>query len=307
MLNLSDVVTCKRVMNYKGLDLEYTTGLSGEVYLNAQHCLNIVQSENQFGYVQDMDDFVYLLKKFDCLSKSISRYDNQVIADYLFYSNIEINTMVKLSGKAKCEHLNKFLKEAKETIAKIGFYVPEPEMKHEDRRKNQDRNLSSTLDLAALAEGAYRQGVYEENLYLDVANMISNIVFEADIETVRLNYGLYYEDFLSDSITDYEYDMVAYCCKVVSYLLRYSDIGLYGLDVFVSGALQAAMESYSRPANRGKKVLAKTENDAIAGIFDKAGYNMSFNDASEYQDDNRRLRKKTRLSQEEIDEFKRYM
>lgn len=306
MLNLSDVITCKRVMEYKGVELEYTTGLSGEVYLNAQHCLCLVQSDNQFGYIRDMEDLAYILKKFDCLAKSISRYDNQIIADYLFYGNIEINTMIKLSGKVKCDKLNKFLKEAKETIGKLGFYVPDPEMKHEDKRKNQDRNLSSRLDLASLAEAAYRQGVFEENLYLDIANMISNIVFEADIETVRLNYGLYYDDFLSDSITDYEYDMIAYCCKVVSYLLRYSDIGLYGLDVFVSGALQAAMESYSKPANRGKKI-PKNENDTIASIFDKASYNMQYGDIGENSHEGKKLRKKTHLSQEEIDEFKRYM
>ena len=45
MLNLVDVLTCKRIMVYEGSMIEYTTGLSGEVYLNTQDILHVLQRE----------------------------------------------------------------------------------------------------------------------------------------------------------------------------------------------------------------------------------------------------------------------
>ena len=62
MLNLNDVLTCKRIMEYEGCVIEYTTGLN-DVYLNPQDCLYVMKNVhgNHFGYMQDMEDLVYLL------------------------------------------------------------------------------------------------------------------------------------------------------------------------------------------------------------------------------------------------------
>lgn len=308
MLNLTDVLKCKRVLNYHGMDLEYTTGLGNEVYLNPQHCLNIIHSlyNKHFGYVQDMEDFVYLLKKFNCLNKCVASYDNVIIADYLYYNNISLEIMLKLTGKAKCEKFNKFLKEARDIICKYGVYLPDPAMKHEDKRKNTDRNLSRSMDLSSISEGAYKLGMFEDQLYLEVADIISDIVFGVDMETIRLNYGLYYEDYLSDSITDYEYDMITYCCKVASYLLKYSDMSLYGLNIFIRDALNEALKDYTEPVNKSVINKAVNESQVISDIFKS---NADSSDLEPISDNiyGRRLKKKTYLSKDEINEFKKYL
>ena len=76
-------------------------------------------------------------------------------------------------------------------------------MKHYDRRKNNEKNLAETFDLKALSEGAYRLNVYEDNLYVDIVNTISNIVFNNDIESIRFNLNMLYDDYLSDYIKYY--------------------------------------------------------------------------------------------------------
>ena len=80
MLNLVDVLTCRRVMVYKGQEIEYTTGLCNEVYLNTEHCLNLVQNLNV--NVCYMEDLVYLLRKHNILGNAISKYDDIIIINY---------------------------------------------------------------------------------------------------------------------------------------------------------------------------------------------------------------------------------
>lgn len=302
MLNLNDVLTCKRVMDYQGYDLEYTTGLCDEVYLNPDHCLAIIQNlhSNNFGFVNYMEDLVYLLKKYDCLSKSLSRFEDVIISNHLYSSYINIDAMIKLSDKVKCDKLSKFLKHAKKIINQYGLYVPEPKMAHYDKRQNTEKNLAVTLDMQALEDGAYRLGEYTDNLYVGLADVISNIVFGTDIESLRLDYNLYYDDYLSDVISDYEYDMIAYCCKVASYILKYSNIGIYGIEIFVREALNEAMSNYEKKAIRSTRG-GKNENEVIGDLFDKANYSVN-NDEFD-----KPLKKRKYISQEELDDFKKYI
>ena len=296
-LNLNDVLTCRRMMDYQGICIEYTTGLE-EVFINPQDCFNVmVQSkDDNFGYLQSLDDVVFLLKKHHCLSKSLMYYDDVVIADYLYSNNINIDLMIKLCDKMKCNKFKTFLVNAKETILKYGLYVPEPKMKHYDKRTNSEKNLAHTLDLNALDEGAYRMNQYTENVYLDLSNAICNVVFGRDLESMRYQFNMLYDDYLSDYITDYEYDMIAYCCKVASYLLKYSDIGIYGIEVFVKNALDVAIEEFSGSKSKGR--TSSGEAEAINDIFDRAMYNV--------EEPQRKLKKKSKYSQDEIDEFKKY-
>ena len=296
-LNLNDVLTCRRMMDYQGICIEYTTGLE-EVFINPQDCFNVmVQSKgDNFGYLQSLDDVVFLLKKHHCLSKSLMYYDDVVIADYLYSNNINIDLMIKLCDKMKCNKFKTFLVNAKEIILKYGLYVPEPKMKHYDKRTNSEKNLAHTLDMNALDDGAYRMGWYTENAYVELANSICNLVFGRDLESLRYQFNMLYEDYLSDYITDFEYDMVAYCCKVASYLLKYSDIGIYGIEVFVKNALDVAIEEFSGSKSKGR--TSSGEAEAINDIFDRAMYNV--------EEPQRKLKKKSKYSQDEIDEFKKY-
>ena len=310
MLNLNDVLTCKRIMEYEGCVIEYTTGLN-DVYLNPQDCLYVMKNVhgNHFGYIQDMEDIVYLLKKNKCINKGLINYENDILVNYLYSNNINIDMIIKLSEKVNCERFTKFLNKAKTTINKYGLYVPEPKMKHYDRRRNNEMNLAETLNLEDLSIGANRLGIYEDQLYLDVADAVANIVFGNSMENVRMNYDLLYGDYLSNRITDYEYDMIAYCCKVISYLLRYSDIGVYGMEIFTRHALIVAMKEYNKPVERSEGSRSG-ESGMIQQIFDKAVNNVPVEDYDYEEYDNyqpTKLRKKTHLSEDEINEIKRYL
>lgn len=296
-LNLNDVLTCRRVMVYEGSWIEYTTNLS-EVYVNPYDCFKLMVNINHFGYLQNLDDLAFLLKKHNLLSKSISMYDNDTIAAYLCDNGINIDLIIKLCNKLKSDKLESFLVNAKEVILKYGLYVPEPKMKHYDKRKNNEKNLAETLDMNALDDGAYRMNQYTENVYLDLATSVCHVVFGRDLETLRYEFNMLYEDYLSDYITDYEYDMVAYCCKVASYLLKYSDIGIYGIEVFMKTALEVALEEFSG-YNSNSNRSSFGEAEAINNIFDKATYNIN--------EQPRKLKKKPHLTQDEIDEFRKYL
>lgn len=300
-VNLKDILECKRVMNYGNVVIEYTTGLDA-VYLNPYDILYVMTNvHNEFGYVQTLEDLVYLLDKNNCLSKSLSVFEHVTIADYIHEHNINIDMVIKLADKVKCNKFKQFLVEAKDIINKYGIYVPEPKMKHYDRRTNNERNLAVTFDLNAVTEAAYRLGMYEDNLYLDVVNVISNIVFNNDIESVRFNLNMLYEDYLSDYITDYEYDMIAYCSRVASYIMKYSDIGVLGIEVFTRGALDVALRDFDKNKYKDKR---RTDS-VVDNIFDRAMYNNNNNEL-EYNE-NDKMYKKKHLTDKEIEDFKKYL
>ena len=301
-LNLKDVLECKRIMNYGNVFIEYTTGLDA-VYVNPQDVLYVMQNvHKEFGYVQTLEDLVYLLDKHGCLSKAMTAYDHVIIANYLYENHINIDMVIKLADKVKCNKFKQFLVEAKNIIKNYGVYVPEPKMKHYDKRANNEKNLATTFDLSALSDGAYRLGVYEDSLYLDVANAISHIVFNNDLESIRFNLGMMYEDYLSDFITDFEYDMLAYCSKVASYILKYSDVGVYGIEVLTRGALDVALRDFNKT---DYKRSVTSNNSVVESIFDRAMYNVNKNDL-EY-DENDVMYKTKHMSDKEIEDFKKYL
>lgn len=303
MLKLEELLTCRRIMNYEGCNIEYTTGLN-EVYVNPSDCLYVIQNmfSNNFGYVNDLRDLVYLLTKHKCLSKVIASFDTETLEDYLWFNYINIDIIINLCDKVKCNKFKDFLTNARKVILEFGLYVPEPKMRHYDKNRNTDKNLAETLDLHALSDYAYRTNSYEDNVYIGLANAISRIVFNRDLESIRIYYDMLYEDYVSDYITDYEYDMIAYCCKIATYLLKYSDISIEGMEIFIKLALDNAMEEFDNKSYRNRSNFG--ESQAINNIFDKAMNNVDYN---EYEEPQRRLEKRKQLSDEEIEEFKRYL
>ena len=299
-VNLKDVLECKRIMNYGDIVIEYTTGIDA-VYVNANDILFVMQNaHSEFGYVQTLEDLVYLLEKNHCLSKSLSAFDHVEIADYLYENHINIDSIIKLADKCKANKFKQFLTEAKDIINKYGLYVSNPKMKHYDRRRNNERNLAETFDLNVLGPAASRLGMYEDNLYVELANVVSLIVFHNDIESVRYNLNMLYEDYLSDYISDFEYDMIAYCCKIISYLLKYSDVGLYGVEVLTKMALDVAMRDFDRNKYDEKK---RATTNLVDSIFDKALYG---NNELEYNE-HEVMYKKEKVSDKDVEDFRRYM
>ena len=298
-VNLKDVLECKRMMNYGDIVIEYTTDLDA-VYVNANDILFVMQnSHNEFGYVQSLEDLVYLLEKHGCLSRSLSAYDHVTIADYLYNNHMNIDMVIKLADKCKANKFKQFLVEAKDTINKYGLYVPDPKMKHYNRRNNNERNLSDTVDLQAVADGAYKLGLYTDNAYIAIADTVTSIVFNMDLETLRCSLNMLYDDFVSDYISDYDFDMVAYCCKVMSYLLKYSDLGLEGLEVFTKAALEIAASEYD--GSKYQTNFNGSTGDMIGELFDT----FTTNDL-EYNS-KQKIYKKPQVSKSEVDDLKKYL
>lgn len=299
-INLKDVLECRRIMNYGDVVIEYTTGIDS-VYVNANDILFVMQNvHKEFGYVQTLEDLVYLLDKNKCLSRHLSAFDHVEIADYLYENHINIDSIIKLADKCKANKFKQFLTEAKDIINKYGLYVPDPKMKHYDKRRNNEKNLAETFDINVLTNAAGRMGMYEDNLYVEVANAVSLIVFNNDIESIRYNLNMMYDDYLSDFISDFEYDMMAYCCKVMTYLLRYSDIGMYGIEVLTKIALDVAMRDFDRNKYDEKK---RATTNLVDSIFDKALYG---NNELEYNE-HEVMYKKEKVSDKDVEDFRRYM
>ena len=299
-INLKDVLECRRIMNYGDVVIEYTTGIDS-VYVNANDILFVMQNvHKEFGYVQTLEDLVYLLDKNKCLSRHLSAFDHVEIADYLYENHINIDSIIKLADKCKANKFKQFLTEAKDIINKYGLYVPDPKMKHYDKRRNNEKNLAETFDINVLTNAAGRMGMYEDNLYVEIANAVSLIVFNNDIESIRYNLNMMYDDYLSDFISDFEYDMMAYCCKVMTYLLRYSDIGMYGIEVLTKIALDVAMRDFDRNKYDEKK---RATTNLVDSIFDKALYG---NNELEYNE-HEVMYKKEKVSDKDVEDFRRYM
>ena len=299
-INLKDVLECRRIMNYGDVVIEYTTGIDS-VYVNANDILFVMQNvHKEFGYVQTLEDLVYLLDKNKCLSRHLSAFDHVEIADYLYENHINIDSIIKLADKCKANKFKQFLTEAKDIINKYGLYVPDPKMKHYDKRRNNEKNLAETFDINVLTNAAGRMGMYEDNLYVEIANAVSLIVFNNDIESIRYNLNMMYDDYLSDFISDFEYDMMAYCCKVMTYLLRYSDVGMYGIEVLTKIALDVAMRDFDRNKYDEKK---RATTNLVDSIFDKALYG---NNELEYNE-HEVMYKKEKVSDKDVEDFRRYM
>jgi hypothetical protein len=78
----------------------------------------------------------------------------------------------------------------------------------------------------------------------------------------------------------------------------YSDVGVYGVEVFTTNALNMALQD----VETGKiKYSAPKNTSIISEIFD----NATHNDELEYTEE--RMRPRQEVSQKDVDDYKRYM
>lgn len=297
--NINDVLSCRRVMEYKGVTIEYVTDIDG-VKVNPYDMMTLMQHVfRDFGHIQTIDDLAYLLSKHKCLPRYLATFELRLVADYMHENMVSLSVFTKLGKACKAKEFETFLKSARDTINKYGVYLPDPTMKHYDRRKNNERNLADTLDLKALEHGSYRLGLYTDNAYIAVADAVTRIVFNRDLEDLRCQLGMLYDDYVSDYVSDYDFDTIAYCCKVMSYLLKYSDISIDGLEILTKMALDVAESEYS--GNKYQTDFNKSTGDMIGNIFDT----FTTNDL-EYNE-NQRVTKKNAISKSEVDDLKKYL
>lgn len=301
-IGLADVLNCIRVMNYNGNNIQYITGISsGDVQLSALDCFEVLKNDTRsIGYVVDLTDFVTMMTKSNTISKSILMSFNDVeIADYLSDTYIPINTVIGICDQYKADMFRNFLRKAKTTISDIGLYLENSSFINAQKRSCTDKNLADSLDLKALSDYAYKNNMDDNFTYLEICNMVSDIVFSDNLENVRINLNLYFDDYLCNFITQEEYNEIHFCCKVISYLMNYSDISLNGIEIFTRIALNSVITKSN-----------KTQSQTGLKRRETNGYNSLNDSVEEYNDDESVYYKpltKRAESNKELNDFKRNM
>ena len=80
-------------------------------------------------------------------------------------------------------------------------------------------------------------------------------------------------------------------------MLKYSDIGVYGIEIFTRGALNAAMKDFDK-----NKYKSKERTNVVGEIFDRAVYK-----ANELEYSEERMVPRKQVSDTDVEDFKRYL
>lgn len=247
MIELNSVLNCVRVMDYKGTPIHYTTDICNEVKISSGDMAKVLSDNSRTSY--NVVDLFDLMVKANLISPAIfNSFQERKILNEFSNQYINIDVFIKLCDNYGEKAISKFLIKAKNQINEIGLYIGEINYKGYDKRKCSDKNLSSTLSLNAVSSYADLNNMGAEDVYVEVCNIVSNLVFGKDLHEVRSDYGMYFDDYLCDMMTQAEFDEVSFLCSVISYMLKYSDISFKGMEIFCFIALQAYHKHYT-PVN----------------------------------------------------------
>lgn len=292
MISIQDVVTCVRVMEYAGVSIHYTSGIcKSDIKVSALDCFMVMRKTGtkKIGYVVDLYDMKHMLEKAGVLSTAISEtFTEEKILYYLENEYVPLDIIAAVAEHYGLKDFRQFLLKAKDQIYDLGCYIGEDAViRHENKKQNTDQNLSNYLDLDALGEYADFNAIYPDTVYIDVCDTIAQIVFGDRMEDVRYNLNLYTDDYLSDHIHQEEYDEICFLCRVMSYLMKYSDISMEGMGIFCNMALRNAkrlgrtyttdgIKDYQKPA------VKRTENNKP--VYDNIGesYTTMSHDEKDY-------------------------
>lgn len=288
MIDLKSVLECVRGMNYRGINIRYITGVCNEVRLSMDDCIEVLRrnESGRVGYVNDSYDMLNILGDSGAISKAVyETFQEHKIVYELEDHYINIDSMLKVCDSYKLNEFKKFLVDAKKQINEFGSYIDYTVFMSLDKRKCNDRNLSNTLQLDVIGRYADLNGMASEDVYVEICDIVASIVFGTTMEEIRSRYGLYFEDYLCDSITQFEFDKITFLCSVISYLLKYSDLSLRGVEILADMASRAFITNY-KPKEYNYKNFKRTNKS------DDDPYLTPLKDKKE---------------SEELEDFKRYM
>lgn len=247
MIELNSVLNCVRVMDYKGTPIHYVTDICNEVKLLSGDIVNVLSNNSRQSY--GIVDLFELMVRANLITPAIfNSFQERKIINELSNQYINIDIFIKLCDNYGEKAISKFLTKAKKQINELGLYVGEINYSGYDKRKCSDRNLSSTLSLNAVKSYADLNNMGADEVYVEACNIVSNLVFGKDLHEVRSDYGLYFDDYLCDMMSQTEFDEVSFLCSVISYMLKHSDISFKGMEVFCFMALQSYHQQY-KPIN----------------------------------------------------------
>lgn len=248
MIVLEDVLGCVRVMSYRGMNINYTSGITVEdTKLSAYDvfCALKATGTNKLGYTEDIMDLISMCEKAGVISKAITlSFEEVKLYDYLMDAYIPIDSVIKIAREYKIEKFEKFLVKAKKQIGEIGCFVDDISFNVNNKKKNNDQNASSALDLQAVDAYAKLNGISFEDAYIGACDVINNIVLGDTTENMRMKLNMFSDGFISEYISQREYDEVVLLSKVMTYLMWYSDISFEGMGIFCHMVLKGMSDSY---------------------------------------------------------------
>lgn len=306
MIVLNDVLNCERVMSYRGINIRYTSGITPEdTKLSAYDVFYAVKSIGpaKLGYVEDIMDLVNMLEKSGAISKAIAlSFEEMKIYDYLTEAYIPIDSVLKITSHYQIESLGKFLADAKKQIGELGCYVQDLVFNVNNKAMNNDQNASSALNLQSVQYYADLNELSFEEAYIEACDVINNIVFGASTENVRMNLNMFSDGFISEHISQREYDEVVLLSKTISYLMQYSNISFEGMGIFCHMVLKGMGGKY-KGSNTERTGHYAYESQPMPV---RKKQEIDYEDYNEYDDDpfNIPIKKK---KDNDVENFKKFM
>ena len=308
MIILEDVLGCERVMNYRGMNIRYTSGITAEdTKVSAYDAFYALKAygTSKVGYVEDIMDLVTMCEKAGVISKAIKlSFEEVKIYDYLMDAYISIDSVIAIAKQYKIDNFEKFLVKAKKQIAELGCFVDDINFNVNDKKKNNDQNASSALDLQAVEAYANLNGMSFEDAYIGACDVINNIVLGDNTENMRLKLNMFTDGFISEYITQREYDEVVLLSKVMSYLMWYSDISFEGMGIFCHMVLKGMSDSYRGGYTDRTRHYSYDEPMPVIRKNQEIDYNDKY---SEYDDEDPFTMPIKKKKDTDVENFKKFM
>lgn len=289
MIELRSVLECVRGMDYKGVNIHYVTGVCNEVRLSMDDCIEVLRryDNGRIGYINDSYDMLDVLGKSGAISKAVyETFQEHKIVYELEDHYINIDSMITVCEFYKINDFKKFLVKAKKQINEFGSYIDHTTFVSLDKRNCNDRNLSNSLYLDVVSRYADINNMVSEDVYVEICDIVAGIVFGCTMEEIRSRYGLYYEDYLCDSISQFEFDKITFICSAITYLLKYSDLSLRGVEILADMASRAFTTNYQPKEYNYKNFRRNNKSEDVDPYLAPL---------------------KNKKESEELEDFKRYM
>lgn len=267
-VDLMDIV---KNMDYKGNDIHYYTGIcKNEVFISLADVLDIISHNKR----TELLDTEKVLIKAGVIPEYIKNMRPYFIESYINNQCVIYTAVIKVCEYYGEKDLQIFINNAVKMINEIGFYVEGLRYNYTNRKKNREPNVSDLLRMSDI-EKYYNNskilnwGYRVENIYQDVVDMISNLVFDTDIANLRYDRNINYDEKVSDFVTDREFNQLSIVSKIFSYMLSCNyDLSLEYIEFLASKVLETKC-SKPKDANivTGEFEYEDDESDPYKNVF----------------------------------------
>ena len=230
-----------RNMDYHGFDIHYYTGIcKDEVFISLADILDIISS-NKSTPLMDVDN---VLIKVGIIPNHVKHKRPYFIESFINNQCVTYQSAIKVCEYYGMKDLKAFLTNAVKMINDIGFYVEGLQFKYTGRTKNKEPNVSDLLRMKDLEKfynncGDLNYNYRIDDLYQEVVDRISYLVFNSSMADLRWNLNLNSNDRVSSKINDAEYNELCIASKIFSYMLSCNyHLGLEYIEYLANEVLE---------------------------------------------------------------------